>query len=56
MRTRGALWTRHPDREEIWFDLCGADVVAESPDGLTAEKMREIAGALGAKVKSDSER
>ncbi len=51
-----ALWTRHPDREEIRFDLCGGDVVAESPDGLTAEKMREIAGALGAKVKSDSER
>jgi hypothetical protein len=26
------LWKGYPDREEIRFDLCGGDVVAESPD------------------------
>ncbi len=50
------LWKGYPDREEIRFDLCGEDVVAEGPDGSTTGTMREIAGALDAKVKSDSER
>jgi hypothetical protein len=27
-----ALWTGHPDREEIRFDLCGGNVVVECPD------------------------
>lgn len=49
-----ALWTGHPYREEISFDLCGGDVVVESPDGSTTEKMREIAAALVAKVRDDS--
>ena len=48
-----ALWTGHPDREEIRFDLCGGNVAVECPDGPTIEKMREIASALGAKPKSD---
>ncbi len=50
-----ARWTGYPDREEIRLDLCGGDVVVESPDGPTTEKMREVAGTLGAKVKSDGE-
>jgi hypothetical protein len=58
-RSRGenkglALWTGHPEREEIRFDLCVGDVMVESPDGPTTEKMWEIAGALGAKVRDDS--
>ena len=34
-----ALWTGHPDREEIRFDLCGGNVAVECPDGPTIEKM-----------------
>jgi hypothetical protein len=46
-----ALWTGHPDREEVRLDLCGGNVMVESPDRPTIEKMRGIAGALDAKVR-----
>jgi hypothetical protein len=34
-----ALWTGHPDREEIRFDLCGGNVVVECPDGPTGQSV-----------------
>jgi hypothetical protein len=46
-----ALWTGHSDRKEVRLDLCGGNVMVESPDRHTVEKLREIAGALGAKVR-----
>jgi hypothetical protein len=46
-----ALWTGHPARKEVRLDLCGGNVMVESPDGPTVEKMRGIAGALGAQVR-----
>lgn len=48
-----AVWTGHPDRDEVRFYLRGGNVVAENPDGPTTEKMREIAGALDARVATD---
>jgi hypothetical protein len=48
-----ALWTGHPARKEVRLDLCGGNVIVESPDEPTVEKLREIAGALGAKVRGD---
>lgn len=50
-----AVWAGHPDRKEIRFDLCSGSMVVESPDRPTIEKMREIAKALDARVKSAGE-
>ncbi len=48
-----ALWTGHPARKEVRLDLCGGNVMVESPDEPTVEKMRGIASALDAKVRGD---
>lgn len=48
-----ALWMGHPARKEVWLDLCGGNVMVESPDRLTVEKLRGIASALDAKVRGD---
>lgn len=45
-----AIWTGHPDHEEVRFYLRGGNVVVEAPDEPTLMKMREIASALDAKV------
>ena len=46
-----AVWTGHPVCKKVWFDLRGGNVVAENPDELVMEKMREISATLNAKVK-----
>lgn len=47
-----AVWTAHSTCKRIWFDLRGGKVVVEDPDEATIEKMRDIAGALGARVRT----
>ena len=46
-------WKGHPVCRRVWFDLRDGNVVVEDPDRITIEKMRDMAGKLGAKVRSD---
>ncbi len=51
-----ATWTGHPDRDKVWFDLCGGDIVVKNPDEPTIEKMKSIADALDARVRRVDDR
>ena len=47
-----ARW-RHPDGEEVWFDLRDGRVVVKNPDEPTIAKMIAVASQLGARVVGD---
>jgi hypothetical protein len=48
-----AVWRRHPEGAEVWFDFRRGRVVVKNPDEPTIEKMLVVARALAARVEGD---
>jgi hypothetical protein len=50
-----AAMITHPRRDQhgAWLDLWRGNVVVKNPDEVLLAKMRDIAGALGARVQGD---
>ena len=46
-------WLKHPEGDEVWFDLRDGAVVVKNPDEITIAKMLAVARAFGARVEGD---
>ena len=48
-----AVWTAHPDHEEVWVDYSSGNLVVKNPDIHILRKLCALAAELGARVQGD---
>jgi hypothetical protein len=48
-----AVWTAHPEGDQVWFGYWRGCITAKNPDKAILEKMSQIAARLNARVIGD---